>query len=58
VGVQNSGLGLALIFNFFASRGGTALVAAWWGTWHLVGGYTLATIWSKLSSRDSLEREG
>ena len=53
VGVQNSGLGLALIFNFFASLGGTALVAAWWGTWHLVGGYTLATIWSKLSSRDS-----
>jgi BASS family bile acid:Na+ symporter len=48
VGVQNSGLGLALIFNFFAGLGGTALVAGWWGSWHLVGGFTLAGLWSKL----------
>lgn len=48
VGIQNSGLGLALIFNFFAGLGGTAIVAAWWGTWHLVGGFTLAMIWSRL----------
>ena len=47
VGVQNSALGLALIFNFFADLGGTALVAAWWGTWHLVGGFGLAMIWSR-----------
>ncbi|MDX1733234.1 MAG: bile acid:sodium symporter family protein [Halioglobus sp.] len=48
VGVQNSGLGLALIFNFFASLGGTAIVAAWWGSWHLVGGFALALIWSRV----------
>jgi BASS family bile acid:Na+ symporter len=48
VGVQNSGLGLALIFNFFAGLGGTAIVAAWWGTWHLVGGYSMAMIWSRI----------
>lgn len=47
VGVQNSGLGLALIFNFFAGLGGTAMVAAWWGSWHLVGGFTMAMIWSR-----------
>jgi len=47
VGVQNSGLGLVLIFNFFAGLGGMAIVAAWWGSWHLVGGLTLATIWSR-----------
>ncbi len=47
VGVQNSGLGLALIFNFFAGLGGMAIVAAWWGTWHLVGGFTIAMIWSR-----------
>ncbi len=46
--MQNSGLGLALIFNFFAGLGGTAIVAAWWGTWHLVGGFTLAMIWSRI----------
>ena len=57
VGVQNSGLGLALIFNFFADLGGTAMVAAWWGTWHLVGGFTMAVIWSKVSSRDANDPE-
>ncbi len=46
VGVQNSGLGLALVFNFFAGLGGVAIVAAWWGTWHLVGGFTAAMLWS------------
>jgi BASS family bile acid:Na+ symporter len=46
VGIQNSGLGLALIFNFFGGLGGTAIVAAWWGTWHIVGGLTLAMIWA------------
>ena len=52
VGVQNSGLGLALIFNFFAGLGGTALVAAWWGTWHLVGGFLLAMFWSRREAGD------
>ncbi len=47
VGIQNSGLGLALIFNFFAGLGGTAIVAAWWGTWHLVGGFTLALLFAR-----------
>ena len=58
VGVQNSGLGLALIFNFFAGLGGTALVAAWWGSWHLVGGFTMASIWSKLGQPDQFTKEG
>ena len=30
-GIQNSGLGLILIFNFFDGLGGMAIVAAWWG---------------------------
>ncbi len=47
VGIQNSALGLALIFGFFAGLGGMALVAAWWGVWHLVSGLTVALIWSK-----------
>ena len=50
VGVQNSGLGLALVFNFFAGLGGVAMVAAWWGTWHLVGGFLAATVWSRVGS--------
>jgi BASS family bile acid:Na+ symporter len=47
VGIQNSALGLILIFNFFDGLGGMAIVTAWWGIWHLVSGLTVATIWSR-----------
>lgn len=45
-GIQNSGLGLLLIFNFFEGLGGMALVAAWWGIWHIVVGLGLGWYWS------------
>ena len=44
-GIQNSGLGLLLIFTFFEGLGGMALVAAFWGIWHLVSGLAVAGIW-------------
>jgi BASS family bile acid:Na+ symporter len=47
VGIQNSGLGLILIFNFFDGLGGMAIVAAWWGVWHIIAGLSLATYWSR-----------
>lgn len=37
--IQNSGLGLVLIFTFFEGNGSMALVAAWWGVWHLISGF-------------------
>lgn len=46
-GIQNSGLGLLLIFSFFDGLGGMALLAAFWGIWHIVSGLALATYWSK-----------
>lgn len=46
-GIQNSGLGLLLIFSFFDGLGGMALVAAWWGIWHLIAGLSIATYWSR-----------
>lgn len=46
-GIQNSGLGLILVFNFFDGLGGMAVVAAIWGTWHIVSGLIVATIWSR-----------
>lgn len=49
-GIQNSGLGLILIFNFFDGIGGMALITAWWGIWHLISGFVLATWWSKTAS--------
>ncbi len=45
VGVQNSGLGLVLVFNFFAGLGGMAIVAALWGIWHVLAGLSLAAWW-------------
>ena len=45
MGIQNSGLGLVLIFNFFNGLGGMAIVTAWWGIWHIIAGMTLATFW-------------
>ncbi|EQA45357.1 sodium Bile acid symporter family protein [Leptospira broomii serovar Hurstbridge str. 5399] len=46
-GLQNSGLGLVLIFTLFQGLGSMALVAAWWGVWHIVSGLVLAGIWSR-----------
>jgi bile acid:Na+ symporter, BASS family len=47
VGIQNSGFGLALVFNFFGGLGGMAIVAAWWGIWHLLAGTALASWWRR-----------
>lgn len=46
-GVHNTALGLILIFQFFDGLGGMALVAAWWGIWDLVTGFSLATWWRR-----------
>lgn len=51
VGIQNSGLGLILVFDFFGGLGGMAIVAAWWGVWHLISGSLLATFWSRRTPR-------
>ncbi len=50
-GIQNSGLGLLLIFTFFDGLGGMALVAAFWGIWHLVSGLLIAGLWGLPSTR-------
>lgn len=46
-GIQNSGLGLVLIFAFFGGLGGMAVAAAFWGIWHAISGLVLASIWSR-----------
>jgi BASS family bile acid:Na+ symporter len=49
-GIQNSGLGLLLIFGFFEGLGGMALVAAFWGIWHLISGLLIASVWGRITS--------
>ena len=51
-GIQNSGLGLLLIFAFFNGLGGMAILAAFWGIWHIVSGLVLAFYWSKKNSNE------
>jgi len=46
-GIQNSGLALILIFNFFDGLGGLAMIAAWWGIWHLISAFALASWWGR-----------
>ena len=44
MGVRNTALGLAIVFQFFHGMGGMALVVAWWG----INQITLGLIISKL----------
>ncbi len=46
-GIQNSGLGLLLIFSFFNGLGGMALLVAFWAIWDIFSGLALAAYWSK-----------
>ena len=48
-GIQNSGLGLIICFNFFPEVGEMALLCATWGIWHIISGMTLSAFWSRRS---------
>ncbi|MDR3653529.1 MAG: bile acid:sodium symporter family protein [Paludibacter sp.] len=52
MGIQNSGLGLVLLFNpkiFPADMavGGMLFITAWWGIWHIISGLSISTYWSR-----------
>lgn len=53
-GIQNSGLGLLLIFTFFNGLGGMAIIAAWWGIWHIVSGLAIAYFWAPATTKQSV----
>ncbi|MDF3821130.1 bile acid:sodium symporter family protein [Leptospira sp. 96542] len=46
-GIQNSSLGLAIVFGFFDGLGGMALICAWWGIWHLITGALISFYWRR-----------
>ena len=48
VGIQNSALGLILVFNFFGGLGGMAILVAWWGIWHIIAGLATAFFFNKI----------
>ncbi|MGC9470123.1 MAG: bile acid:sodium symporter family protein [Bacteroidales bacterium] len=55
-GIQNSGLGLVLLFNpkIFPpdlAIGGMAFITAWWGIWHILSGLGIAGLWGRRRKR-------
>ena len=46
-GIQNSGLGLLLIFSFFNGLGGMMLLVAFWAIWDIFSGIVLASYWAR-----------
>lgn len=58
VGIQNSGLGLALAFEFFGGLGGVTLICSFWGLWHAVSGAIIATIFSIIDKRQKMTHRG
>jgi BASS family bile acid:Na+ symporter len=53
-GIQNSGLGLMLVFLFFKEFGGMALIVAFWGIWDIFSGLALAYFWNLVDRKKSL----
>ena len=53
-GIQNSGLALVIIFNFFDGLGGMAFLAGWWGIWDIISGLLLVWIFAKTGGRKPL----
>ena len=55
VGIQNSGLGLILLFNqhifppeiWHGCYGGMLLITAWWGIWHIISGLTVSFLFKR-----------
>ena len=54
VGIQNSGLGLVLLFNerifdpaIWDENGGMVFITALWGVWHIISGLTVATLFRR-----------
>ena len=56
VGIQNSALGLILVFNFFDGMGGMAILVGWWGIWHIIAGLVTAFIFTRFGApEDNVE---
>ncbi len=61
-GIQNSGLGLVLLFNtaifdpaIWTNNGGMVVITAWWGVWHIISGLTLAYAWRLRGRKETNE---
>ncbi len=59
-GIQNSGLGLILLFNpaifppeiWHGHYGGMLIITAWWGIWHIISGLSVAYLFRRTPITD------
>lgn len=58
-GIQNSGLGLVLLFNpnifdpvIWENNGGMLVTCAWWGIWHVISGMTVSYLFNRSKHND------
>ncbi|WP_299593445.1 bile acid:sodium symporter family protein [uncultured Microbulbifer sp.] len=58
VGIQNSGLALAILFTFYPQAGEMLVIAGFWGVWHLVSGLSLAGYWNFAQRRSGRAAHG
>ncbi|MBR5819626.1 MAG: bile acid:sodium symporter family protein [Alistipes sp.] len=60
IGIQNSGLGLILLFNpnifpaeiWHGHYGGMLFITAWWGIWHIISGLTVSYFFRRTPLED------
>ncbi|MCP4271597.1 MAG: bile acid:sodium symporter family protein [Gammaproteobacteria bacterium] len=60
VGIQNSALALAIVFTQFNGEPGMALISAFWGSWHIISGLIIASIfrqWKTEINYSSMEKQ-
>lgn len=53
VGIQNSPLGLGLLFTVYPEAGAAILILAFWGVWHVSAGTALALWWARRDRRSA-----
>lgn len=51
IGIQNAGLGIVIIMSQMGGLGATAAIAGLWGTWHIIAGFVVLTLFRKIDKK-------
>lgn len=51
MGIKNSALGLAMVFQFFQGMGGMAMIVAWWGVSQIAFGLVAIKFWKYMDAK-------
>ncbi len=51
IGIQNAGLGIVIIMSQMGGLGATAAIAGLWGTWHIIAGFAVLTLFRTIDKK-------